>query len=149
MQRQLTRFKYPTWCLTHKCPGHRHKGTLYIALHAPRALPSELGPALRTHLREHFGVHCTLHPHRASAAAPMCLRPRTEPGTWFHDLPVLAMIHGAIVATDAGTTPASMAMALAYEHAPGEYTTVATLGVGTSQEGEALTVLLCVKQLAA
>ena len=61
---------------------------------------------------------------------------------WFRDLPLLAMIHGAIVATDAGTTPAGMAMALAYEHALGKHTTVATSGVWTSQEAEALTLLL-------
>ena len=42
------------------------------------------------------------------------------------------MIHGAIVATDAGTTLAGMAMALAYEHALGKYTAVATWGMGTS-----------------
>ena len=52
------------------------------------------------------------------------------------------MISGAIVATDAGTTPAGMAIALAYEHALGQYKTMVTLGVGTSQEGEALTLLL-------
>ena len=40
-------------------------------------------------------------------------------------------------------------MAIAYESAPGEYTTVTTSGMGTSQEGEALTLLLCVTQLAA
>ena len=54
------RFRYPTWCLTHECPGHPHKGPLYMALHAPQALPSEWGPALRTHSREHFGVHAML-----------------------------------------------------------------------------------------
>ena len=41
-----------------------------------------------------------------------------------------------------------MAMALAYEHALGHYTTVATSGVGTSQQKEALTLLLCAWQLA-
>ena len=38
--------RYPTRCLTHKCPGHPHQGPLYVALHALGALPSELGPAL-------------------------------------------------------------------------------------------------------
>ena len=42
-------------------------------------------------------------------------QPRTEPGIWFHDLPPLATIHGAIVATDASTTPAGMLMAITYE----------------------------------
>ena len=98
-------FKYPTRCLTHQCAGHPHRGPLYMALHTPGALPSELGPALHTHLREHFGGHATLHPRWAPEAAPMYLRPRTESGIWFHDLPPLARIRGAIVATDAGTTP--------------------------------------------
>ena len=90
-------------------------------------------------------MHATTHPHRASIATPMYLQPRMQPGIWFHDLPPLATIHGAIVATDAGTTPAGMAMAPAYEHAPGQNMTVTTSGMGTSQEGEALTLLLCVR----
>ena len=69
-------------------------------------------------------------PHAAPPLGPNNAAPvLTAPdgvGTWFHDLPALAMIHGAIVATGTGTTPAGMAMALAYEHAPGEYTTMAT-----------------------
>ena len=40
-----------------------------MALHTPHALLSELGPTLKTHLREHFGGNTTLHPHKASAAA--------------------------------------------------------------------------------
>ena len=67
---------------------------------------------------------------------------------WFHDLPPPATIHGAIVATDTGTTRVGMAMALVYEHVPGWYTAVAASGVGTSQEGEALTLLLCAHRLA-
>ena len=47
-------FRYPARCLTHKCPGHPNKGPFYMALHAPHALPSELSPALQTHLQEHF-----------------------------------------------------------------------------------------------
>ena len=39
-------------------------------------------------------------------------------------------------------------MALKYEHAPGRYRIVVPSGVGTSQEGEALTLLLCAQQLA-
>ena len=127
-------FGYPTQCLAHKCPGYPHRGPLYMAVHALEALPSELDPALRTHLRDHFRIHAALHPQQAPAAAPMYLQPRTEPGISFHDLPLLAMIHGAIVATHAATTPAGMAIALAYEHARGEYAVVATSGVGTSQE---------------
>ena len=38
----------------------------------------------------------------------------------------------SIVATDAGTTPAGMTMALTYERALGEYTTKTTAGIGTS-----------------
>ena len=145
----VARFKYPTRCLTHKCPEHTHKDPIYMALHAPGALMSELGPALRTHLREHFGGHATLCPHRAPVASPMNLQPRTEPEIWFHDLPPLATICGAIMATDACTTPAGMTMAIAYESARGEYIAVTTSGMGTSQEGEALTPRLCVRQLAA
>ena len=54
-------FKSPTWCLTHKCPGHPHWGLLYMALHTTGALPSELGLALQTYLREHFGGHAAGH----------------------------------------------------------------------------------------
>ena len=78
----------------------------------------------------------------------MYLQPWTELGIWFHDLPLRATIRGAILATGAGTIPAGMRMVIAYESAPGEYTAVTTLGMGTSQEGEAMTVLLCVGQLA-
>ena len=52
------------------------------------------------------------------------------------------MIGGAIVATDANSTPVGMAPTLAYEHAPGRHKTMVTSGVGTSQKGEALTLLL-------
>ena len=73
----------------------------------------------------------------------MYLQHRTESRVWSHELPLLATITRAIVATGAGTTPAGMAMALAYEHAPGRYKTVVASEVGTSHEGEALTLLLC------
>ena len=69
-----------------------------------------------------------------------------EPGVKFYDLQPVATISGAITATNAGTTPEGMAMALAYEHALGQYNTKAASVVGTSQEGEAL--VLCVRQLA-
>ena len=101
-------FKYPTRCITHKCPVHPHGGPLYMALHAPEALPSELGPALRTHLREHFGGHVTLNPHRALVAAPIYLQPRTKPGIWFHDLPPRS------VGPRWPPTLAGMAMAIMY-----------------------------------
>ena len=32
--------RYPARCLAHKCPGHPNKSPLYMALHAPGALPS-------------------------------------------------------------------------------------------------------------
>ena len=83
----------------------------------------------------------------ALTAAPVYLQPQTELGIWFHYLPSLATIHGAIVVTDAGTTQVGMAMALAYEHAPGQYTTSTTSGVGTSPEWEALIMLLFVREL--
>ena len=40
-----------------------------------------------------------------------------------------------------------MVMVFAYEHAPGQYNTRVASGVGTSQRGEAMTLLLCVHQL--
>ena len=91
--------------------------------------------------------HAAPNPHRAPMAAPMYSQPRREPGKWFHDLPPLVTICEAIVTTDAGTISASRAMVIAHESAQGEYETVTTSGVGTSQEGEALTLLLCVTQL--
>ena len=36
--------------------------------------------------------------------------PETRPGVWFHDLPALATLRGNVVAVDAGTTQAGMAM---------------------------------------
>ena len=121
--------RYPARCLTHKCP----------------LLPSELDPALRTYLREHFGVHAMLYPPGAPTAAPMYLQPHTEPTVLFHELLSLATISEAIVVTNASTPTAGMAMALAYEHAPGRYKTKVALGVGTSQDGEAPTLVLCAR----
>ena len=108
-------------------------------------MPAELDPTLRTHLREHSGVHATLYPHGAPTAAPMYLQPRTKPGFWFHGALPLATIIGAIMATDAGATTAGMAMALTYEDAPGRYNTRVASRVGTSQESEAMTLLLSVR----
>ena len=125
----MARFRYPAQCLTHKCQNP-NKSLLYIALHAPSAPLSELDPALGTHLREHFGVHSTLYPQWAPAAPTLYLQP-----VWnreFHELSPLATIHGAIIITDAGTTPARMAVALAYEHALERYKTKVASGLGTS-----------------
>ena len=85
------------------------------ALQAP---PLEQGPEgrsgapLRTRLREHFGGWAVLAPQRGPTTAPLYLQPCTEPGVWCHDLPPLATIQGIIVVTDAGATPAGMAMAI-------------------------------------
>ena len=125
-----------------------------MALHAPQALPSELGVALQTHLQKHFGGNATLRPHRAPMAVPQYAGLWVEPGICTHELPPRATICGAIVATIAimatnvGATLAGMAIALAYKSAPGEYHTQVASGVGTSQEGEAMTLLLCVRRLA-
>ena len=54
-------FRYPAQCLAHKCPGHPNKGPLYMALHAPTAVPLGLDRALRTHLKEHLGGNLMLH----------------------------------------------------------------------------------------
>ena len=58
-----------------------------------------------------------------------------------------ATTQGTIVATDSG--PAGMALALVYEHEPGQYSACVASGLGTAQEGEAMTLLFCVRQLAA
>ena len=78
----------------------------------------------------------------------MDLQHRTEPGIWFHDLPPVATIRGAIVASDTGTTPAHMAMVMAYESAQRGYDTMTISGVGTSQERGDMTLMFCVRQLA-
>ena len=60
--------------------------------------------------------HCAppgpLRPHKAPTTAPQYMRARAELGLWFHELPPLATIRGAVLATDAGATLAGMAMAL-------------------------------------
>ena len=70
----VARFRYPTRGLTHKCLGHPLRGPLYMALNALEALPLELDPALRAHLREHFGIDAAVHP-----TVPQ-QQPRMEPG---------------------------------------------------------------------
>ena len=81
-------------------------------------------------------------------AAPKYMRPVMELGIWFHELPPLATINGAIIATDASTTVVGMVRVLVHERTRGEYNTRVALGVGTSQEGEAMTLLLYVRWLA-
>ena len=51
---------------------------------------------------------------------------------WFHEMPPLATISGAIVATDASITLAGMIMALGYESVLAEYCTSGASGMGTS-----------------
>ena len=71
---------------------------------------------------------------------------RKDPGICFHDLPRLATIQGAILAIDAGTTYAGMA--LASGRTPGRYNTRVASGVESLQEGEAMTRLICAHQVA-
>ena len=110
------------------------------------AVPLELHPVLRTHLREHFGDQATTVPHLGPTAMPHYLQPCAARRVWFHDVPPLATIEGAIVATDAGTTPVGMAMELTYEHESGQRSTRVASGLGTLREGEAMTLLFCVGQ---
>ena len=79
---------------------------------------------------------------------PHVLAPKTEPGIWFHDLPALATLRGTVVAVDAGTTPAGMAMAGVAERGHEAYQAQVASGVGTSQEGEAMVLLSYVRRLA-
>ena len=141
-------FRYPARCLTHKCPGHLDKGPIYMALHAPKALLSELRLALDMHLVGPFwGQRITAHPWVPHSSAQY-LQPLTEQGTCFYEWPPLVTIRGAIVATDAGAIPARMVVVLAYESAPGVYNPKVASEVATSQEGEAMTLLPCVRQVA-
>ena len=73
--------------------------------------------------------------------SPQVLAPKTEPGIWLHGLPALGTLRGAIVAMDAGDTPAGMAMAGVAQCGPGAYQAHVASGVGTSQEGEAMILL--------
>ena len=101
-------------------------------------MPAELGPALRTHLREHHGDLALLAPHGLATDPPQVLAPEIKPGIWFHDLPALATLRGIVAAVDAGTTQAGMAMAGVAQSGPEAYRTHVASGVGTSQEGEAM-----------
>ena len=76
------------------------------------------------------------------------LAPEVKPGIWFHDLPALATLRGTVVAVDAGTTQAGMAMAGVAQSGPEAYRTHVASGVGTSQEGEAMILLSYVRRLA-
>ena len=67
---------------------------------------------------------------------------------WFHDLLALATLCGSIAAVDAGTTPAGMAMAGVAQSGYRAYQTHVASGVGTSQEGEAMILLSCIRRLA-
>ena len=76
------------------------------------------------------------------------LAPEVQPGIWFHDLPALATLRGTVAAVDAGTTQAGVAMAGVALSGPEAYRTHVASGVGTSQEGEAMILLLYVRRLA-
>ena len=73
--------------------------------------------------------------------------PEVKPGIWFHDLPALATLHGTVAAVDA-ETQAGMAMAGVAQSRPEADPTRVASGVGTSQEGEAMILLLYVRRLA-
>ena len=144
----VAKFKYPAECVAHRCPGHPNKGPLYYSLNTAGTVPAELGPALRTHLREHHGDLALLAPHGRATDPPQVLAPQVKPGIWFHDLPVLATLRGTVAAVDAGTTQAGMAMAGVAQSGPAAYRAHVTSGVGTSQEGEAMILLSYVCRLA-
>ena len=138
----------PSLVLDTKVPGPPTQGAPFHGPPPSACAAVGVKPlALQTHLEDHFGDNAILHPHEPPPAAPRYLQ-LTVPGIWFHELLSLATIRGAIVATDAGATLAWKVMVLAYESAPGEYITKVASGVGTSQDGEAMTLLLCVRQLA-
>ena len=134
----VAKSKYPAECVAHRCPGHPHKGALYY----------ELYPALRTHLCEHHGDLALLAPYGLATDPLQVLAPNVKPGIWFHDLPALATLRGTIAAVDAGTTPARMAMAGVAQSGLEAYHTHVASGVGTSQEGEAMILLLYIRRLA-
>ena len=134
--------------MAHRCPGHPHKGPRYYSLDMVGAVPAELHQALRTHLREHHGDMALLAPHGRTTDPPQVLAPEARPGIWFHDLPALATLRGTIVAVDAGATRAGMAMAGVAQSGPTTYQSQVALGVGTSQEGEAMILLSYVRRLA-
>ena len=84
-------------------------------------VPAELGPALRTHPREHHGDLALHAPHGLTTDPPQVLAPEVKPGIWFHDLPVLATLRSTVAAVDAGTMQASMAMEGVAQSGPEAY----------------------------
>ena len=99
----VAKFKYPAECVAHRCPGHPNTGPLCYSLGTAGTVPAELGPALRTHLREHHGDLALLAPHGLATDPLRVLAPEVKPGIWFHDLPALATLRGTVAAVDAGT----------------------------------------------
>ena len=89
-----------------------------------------------------------LAPHSRATYPPQKLTPEARPGVRFHDLPALATLRGNVVAVDAGTTQAGMAMAGVVRSRPEGYQAQVASGVGTSQEGEAMNPLLYARPLA-
>ena len=87
-------------------------------------------------------------PHGLATDPPQVLAPNDKPGIWFHDLPTLATLRRTIVAVDAGTTPARMAMTGVAQSGLEAYQTNVASGVGTSQEGEAMILLSYIRRLA-
>ena len=117
----VAKSKYPAECVAHRCPGHPNKGPLYYSLNTAGTVPAELDPALRTNLQEHHGDLALLAPHGRATDPPQVLAPEVKPGIWFHDLPALATLRGAVAAMDAGTTHASMTMAGVAQSGPVAY----------------------------
>ena len=64
---------------------------------------------------------CRMNSIPMSHSGALYMQPWIEPGIWFHELPLLAMISGAIIATDIGTTPVGMIMVLTHESTIGKY----------------------------
>ena len=137
----MAKFKYPAECVAHKCPRHPKKGPLYYLLGTVGTAPAELGPALRTHLREHHGDLAFVALHGMTTDSPQVLAPKVTPGIWFHDLPALATLHASVAAVHAGTSQAGMSMAGVAQSGCEAYRTHVASAVGTSQEGEAMILL--------
>ena len=89
-----------------------------------------------------------LAPHGRATSPPHVVAPETRPGVWFHDLPPLATLRGNVVAVDAGTAQAGMAMAGVVQSGPEAYQAQVASGVGTSQEREAMVLLSYARRLA-
>ena len=120
----------------------------YDSLGTAGTVPTELGLALRTHLREEHRDLALLAPHGLATDPPQVLAREVKPGIWFHDLPALATLRGTVAAVDAGTMPAGMAMAGVAQSGPEAQRTHVASGVGTSEEGEAMILLLYICRLA-